>query len=130
MSIEFIGNAQDHGSTPTLINMVITGSAGLVQMSVVAHKAGVLFHGNYNPTLLSAAVFVAQTDFASLKAQLAGGATIPISIIVDQNNAVTQFCFAATCVSATAGLNAALEALASISGLTTNAGPGAATGTD
>jgi hypothetical protein len=130
MSTIFSGNGQDHGSTSTLINMVITDSVNLVQMSVVTHKVGVLFHGNYNPTLLSAAVFVAQADFAALKAQLANGATIPISITVDQNNAITQFCFATTCVSATAGLNAAIEALASISGLSPNSGPGAATGTD
>jgi hypothetical protein len=130
MSTIFAGNGQDHGSTPTLVNMVITGAVNLIEMSVVAHKAGVLFHGSYNPAILSAAVFVAQADFASLKAQLANGAIIPISIIVDQNNVVTQFCFAATCVSATAGLNAALEALASVTGLSTNAGPSAATRTD
>jgi len=129
MSTIFTGNGQDHGSTPALINMVITGSVDLGQMSVVAHKVGAVFHGSYNSALLSAAVFVAQADFASLKAQLANGAIIPISIIVDQNNAVTQFCFATICVSPTMGLSAAFESLAPISGLSTSATPGAVTET-
>ena len=130
MSTIFGGNGQDHGSSPTLINMIITESADLVEMSVVAHKAGVLFHGSYNPAILSAAVFIDPTDFASLKLQLANGAIIPISVTVDQNHAVTQFCYATTCVSANTGLNAAIVALASISGLSANTAPCASSGAD
>lgn len=127
--VVFAGNGQDHGSTPTLINMVISGSVDLVQMSVAIHKVGVVFRGTYNPTIRSAAVFVSQAEFTALKGQLANGALVPISISVDQNNAIIQFCFGTTCVSATAGLNAAFESVAPVSGLSTNAASGAATGT-
>lgn len=115
----FTGNGQDHGSTPTLINMIVTNSANLVQMSVAMHKVGMPFRGNYSPTALSAGVFVSQEEFIALKALLVGGAIIPISITVDPNNAVTQFCFVTTCISATVGLKAAKESLAPVSGVST-----------
>lgn len=98
----FSGNAQDDGSTPTLITMVIGNCAQLIEMSVTILKSGEAFHGSYNPKISSAAVFVTQADFKSLKDDLAGGATIPVSITVNTNNAVTQFCFLSRCVPAAA----------------------------
>lgn len=81
------GNAQDDGSSNTLITMVISNSTNLVEISVAILRLGGAFHGLYNSTAKSAAVFVTQSDYNALKTGLAGGATIPISLTA---NGVTR----------------------------------------
>lgn len=96
------GNATDIGSTPKLIRMSVTGEPQLVLVTVAIHAPDKPFSGGYDPAAKSAGLFVAGVEFTALAAALAGGATIPITLDVNANNAVTRFCFLTTCVQAAA----------------------------
>ena len=101
------GNARLQGGNAKQMHLVITQCTDLVGMSV---NSATLFNGVYDPATKTAVVNVPSANFADLKNQLAGGALVPITLTVDANNDVTQFCYNSTCLSASAGLTAAVVA--------------------
>ena len=107
----FAGQGQDHGSTQTLINMTITGSADWTSASVIAGS----FTGIYDSNKKSSVVFIPQADFDSLKGQLAGGNQVSVTLQATCSTTttiwpVTQFCYSGKCVCKTAKLDSAAPA--------------------
>jgi hypothetical protein len=122
----FSGQGQDHGSTPTLINMTITGSADWTSASVIAGG----FTGIYDKDKKSSVVFISPSDFAALKSQLAGGNRVPVTLGVTESAGATvwpvsQFCYSGKCLSGalkldstapTSGVNASGPAITAATG--------------
>jgi hypothetical protein len=110
--MSFSGKAKLQSSSSKQLKLKITGCAGLSLLNV---NLGTPFSGGYDPTSLSAAVNVPQANFDDLKNLLAGGVSVSITLTVDANNHVTQFCYNdTTCLSASAGLTAGVAGAATV----------------
>lgn len=113
------GIARERGSTATLIRMRVTGNAGLVEVTAGIHAPTAPFSGTYNPTMHAAALLIAQDEFAALKADLAGGAQIAITLTYESvDNSVKRFCFPSTCLPARALQTASRDTVVPTSGVT------------